>query len=308
MSDPRDFGIERDGYRAEVSSAGGALRLLERDAPDGPYRLTESWPLGERPPLYSGVVLAPWPGRLRDGHFFFDGIEHQLALTDPQHGAALHGFVWAENWELLSHSESRVVQGIEVGLHKGWPYQLRLTVTHELGPGGLTVTHTATNIGGYHAPFGLGAHPYVRAGDSALDECTLQIAAGTRLPIDPERSLPNAYSQPVADTDYDFTVPRSLRGVTLDTPFSAFDEDVDGRVRHDLLGPDGRGARLWTGPGFGWLHVSITASDPGYPGRGRALALTPSTCPPDAFNLGIDIVVLQAGQTWTGQWGLSALV
>lgn len=31
------------------------------------------------------------------------------------------------------------------------------------------------------------------------------------------------------------------------------------------------------------------------------------TCPPDAFNLGIDLVVLQPGETWTGRWGLTAL-
>ncbi len=174
MSDPRDFGIQRDGYRAEVSNAGGALRLLEHDAPDGAYRLTESWPAGERPPLYSGVVLAPpWPGRVRDGHFFFDGIEHQLALTDPQHGAALHGFAWSMNWEVLSHSETKVVQALEVGVAQGLAVPVAAHRHPRTGAGRLTVTHTTTNIGGYHAPpFGLGAHPYLRAGASDLDDCT----------------------------------------------------------------------------------------------------------------------------------------
>ncbi|MEE2033217.1 aldose 1-epimerase family protein [Rhodococcus chondri] len=309
MSEPISRPIRGGGYRAEVSSAGGALRLLEQDGPEGGYRLTESWPANARPPLYSGTVLAPWPGRVRDGHFFFDGIEHQLAVTDPRHGAAVHGFAWHRDWTLLSHNESRIEQALEVGLHKGWPYQLRLTAAHEVGPGGLTVTLTATNVGGYHSPFGLGGHPYLRAGDAPLDECSLQVAAGTRLPLDLHRGLPNAYSHPVAGTEYDFTSPRLLEGVHLDVPYGAVDQDVDGRARHRLLAPDGRGVEMWAGKEFGWLHATTTRPDTGdgYPDRGRALALVPMTCPPDAFNLGIDLIVLQPEEQWTGQWGIAAV-
>ncbi|AKE88895.1 aldose 1-epimerase family protein [Rhodococcus aetherivorans] len=309
MSDPKNYRIRGGGYRAEVSSSGAALRVLEHESATGPYRLTESWPENERPPLRSGTVLAPWPNRIRDGHFYFDGIEHQLALTEPERGNAVHGFAWHRDWVLVSHNDSRIEQALDVGLHKGWPYQLRLTATHEVGDDGLTVTHTATNVGGYHSPFGLGVHPYVRAGDAPVDECTLRLAAGTRLPLDPGRGLPNAYSQPVEGTEFDFTAPRPLRGVELEAPYSALDVDVDGRARHDLRGPDGRGVQLWAGREFAWLQVFTAGAVPEleYPGRGRALALEPMTCPPDAFNLGIDLVVLQPGETWTGRWGLTAL-
>lgn len=297
--------IRGGGYEAEVSNMGAALAVLEYVHSSGSYRLAESGSAPDHPLRYAGAVLAPWPGGVRDGHFFFDGIEHQLAVTDPDRGVAVHGFSWYREWELVSHTVSRVQQALDVGLHKGWPYRLLLTVTHELGPSGLTVTHTATNIGDYHSPFGLGVHPYLRAGDTPLDECTLHLAAGTRVPLDPYRGLPNAYSQPVADTRYDFTSPRSLEGEHLATPFSALDEDVDGLVRHGLYGPDGRGVELWTGPEFGWLYAATAG--PGGAGEERSLALVPATCPPDAFNLGIDVVVLQAGEGWEGRWGLTAV-
>lgn len=306
----KTFPIRAGGYRAEVESAGAGLRLLEYDDGTGPYQLTETWPTGKRPPLMAGLVLAPWPNRIRDGRFIFDGIEHQLEITEVNRNNAIHGFVHHKEWQLVQHTESRVEQSIAVGLQKGWPYPLRLTVTHQVGANGLTVTHTATNTGGYHAPFGLGVHSFLRAGDAPLDECTFRLAAGTRMPLDPERMLPSAYSQPVHGTEYDFTSPRSMKGVWLDAPFSALDPDPDGRSRHDLRAPDGRGAQLWTSREFGWLQV-FTADpdrDQAYPDRGRALAIEPMTCPPDAFNSGIDQVVLQAGETWTGQWGITALV
>ncbi|SDC76031.1 aldose 1-epimerase family protein [Rhodococcus tukisamuensis] len=298
----RAYPLSFGGYRAEVVSRGAALRLLECDG----RALTETWSAQERPPLSAGLVLAPWPNRLRDGHFVFDGVEHQLSITEPDRHNAIHGLVRRDEWQLVERTESSVEQTIRVGLHKGWPYPLQVGVRHELGPDGLTVTHTATNIGAMPAPFGLGVHTYVRVGDTPLDDCTLQLTAGTRLPLDPDRMLPEGNSQSVYGTEFDFTSPRDLAGVRLDTPFSSIVPDPDGRARHVLRAPDGAGTVLWTDRRFGWIQV-FTA-DPetgkGYPGRGRALAVEPMTCPPDAFNSGIDQLVLAPGQTWSGSWGL----
>ena len=32
-----------------------------------------------------GTTLAPWPNRLRDGHYRFDGADLQLPLSEPAH-------------------------------------------------------------------------------------------------------------------------------------------------------------------------------------------------------------------------------
>ncbi|AWK71289.1 aldose epimerase [Rhodococcus oxybenzonivorans] len=300
--------IRGGGYRAEIAVTGAGLRRLEWHGPDGPRALTETWELGSRPPLSAGLILAPWPNRIRDGHFVFDGIEHQLEITDTEFGNASHGFVRRRDWRVVSRAENRVEMSIDVGLHKGWPYPLRVTVEYALEASGLTVTHTATNTGAIPAPFGLGMHSYVRVGDVPLDDCTLRLSAGTRLPLD-DRRLPNGGSQAVAGSDYDFTSPRPLAGVSLDTPFSALDVDPDGRSRHELRAPDGTGTMLWASREFGWLQAFIADPADGkpYPGRGRALALEPMTCPPDSFNSGIDQLVLAPGQRWSGRWGMTAV-
>ncbi|MFZ2177497.1 MAG: aldose 1-epimerase family protein [Rhodococcus sp. (in: high G+C Gram-positive bacteria)] len=298
-----EFGGGR--YVADIAVTGAGLRVLEWEGPHGPRALTETWEVGTRPPLSAGLILAPWPNRIRDGHFVFDGIDHQLEITEPVLGNASHGFVRRRDWRVTNRADDRVALAIDVGLHKGWPYPLRLTVEYAVGRDGLTVTHTATNTGAIPAPFGMGFHSYVRVGDVPLDECTLRLSAGTRLPLD-ERMLPSAASQAVIGTDYDFTSPRSLAGVVLDTPFSALDVDADGRSRHVLRAPDGTGTMLWAAREFGWLQVFIADPDSGksYPGRGRALALEPMTCPPNAFNSAIDQLVLTPGQQWSGSWGM----
>lgn len=304
------FEIRGGGYRAEIVAVGAGLRVLDYDGPTGNRALTETWDLGSKPPLSAGLVLAPWPNRIRDGHFMFDGIEHQLEITEPALGNASHGFVRRRNWNLVEHAFDRVELAVDVGLHKGWPYPLELTIVYEVDESGLTVTHTATNKGATPSPFGLGMHTFIRAGDFPLDECSLHLAAGTRLPIDTERMLPNAYSQAVEGTDFDFRTPRSLDGVQLDTPYSALDViDGTGRTQHELLAPDGTGTALWTTREFPWIQAFIAdpANGKGYPDRGRALALEPMTCPPDAFNSGIGMLVLGPGETWTGTWGMKVL-
>ncbi|QNG17695.1 aldose 1-epimerase family protein [Rhodococcus triatomae] len=308
MAEPVSYEIRGGGYRAVVLSAGAALAALEREGTGTPRALTETWDVTARPPLGAGSILAPWPNRIRDGRFDFDGVPHRLAITEPALGNASHGFVRRLPWRVTDRAPDRVTLAVDIGLHEGWPYPLHTTVTYRLAADGLTVTHTAVNTGVVPAPFGLGVHPYLRAGDFPVDECSLTLAAGTRLPLD-DRMIPAAPSQPVAGSRFDFTSPRPLRGVVLDTPFSALLPDGDGRARHRLSSPDGIATELWTSPAFRWLQVFTAGDEVGkpFPGRGRALAVEPMTCPPDAFNSGVDVVVLAPDRSWEGSWGLAAV-
>lgn len=302
MADAQTYSFSSGKYRAEVVSTGAGLRLLEFDS----SALTETWEAGTKPPLSAGLVLAPWPNRVADGTFSFGGVEHHLEITEPARNNASHGFVRRVEWTLVDRTESKVEQSVEVGLHQGWPYPLTLNVIHELTPDGLVVTTTAKNTGSVAAPFALGFHTFVRVGDVPLDECTLEFSAGTRLPLETTRLLPQGTSVPTAGTEYDFHEPKSLKGVLLDTPFSAETPDALGRARHFLRAPDGTATVLWTDREFGWVQV-FTAdpiNDQAYPNRGRALAIEPMTAPPNALNSGIDLTIIEPGSSWTGSWGM----
>jgi aldose 1-epimerase len=52
---------------------------------------------------------------------------------------------------------------------------------------------------------------------------------------------------------------------------------------------------------FGWVQV-FTPDD--HPGRGRAVAVEPMTCPPDALNSGIGLLTVAPGEEWSGSWGI----
>ena len=47
-----------------------------------------------------GAPLIPWPNRLADGRYSFDGADHQLALTEPERHNAIHGLMrWRPWWQ-----------------------------------------------------------------------------------------------------------------------------------------------------------------------------------------------------------------
>ena len=45
-----------------------------------------------------GAPLIPWPNRLADGRYSFDGDDLQVALTEPTKQNAIHGFLRWRPW------------------------------------------------------------------------------------------------------------------------------------------------------------------------------------------------------------------
>ena len=293
------FEITDGPARAVVTEVGAGLRAFVV----GGQAYCETFDADQRPPRGSGAVLVPWPNRVRDGRWTWRGDQQQLALTEPAGGNAIHGLARHVCWRAIAREAAAITLEVRIPPQPGWPQPLRCTTTFAVGPDGLTVTHTATNLGTGPVPFGVGAHPYLRVGDADTDDCVLTLAASTRLPLD-ARQLPPGPPEPVAGTPDDFRGGRAVRGLKLDAAFGGCaPASGDDLVRHSLTAPDG-GLELWADPSFGWVQV-FTPDD--HPGRGRAIAVEPMTCPPDALNSGRDLIVLDAGAEWSGRWGLRPL-
>ncbi|MET0236015.1 MAG: aldose 1-epimerase family protein [Kibdelosporangium sp.] len=280
--------------RAVITETGAGLQSYEVNGV--PY--SETFGYGETPPLGAGSVLVPWPNRTADAQWHLDGELQQLEVTEPARGNAIHGLTRRLQWTVLEDVGSAISLEVEIA---DWPSRLRTTIQYALDDSGLTVTHGVHNLGDRTVPFGVGTHPYPRAGNALTDTCTLQLAAKTVLPVDPDRMIPTGPPVPVAGTEYDFLTARPLDGVRLDTAFGGCLPGQDGLVRHVLSAPDG-GVELWADPDFKWVQV-FTPDD--FPGRGRAIAIEPMTCPPDALNSGVDLITLAPGESWAGRWGIT---
>jgi aldose 1-epimerase len=294
------FVLERAGQRAVVTEVGAALRSWRV----GGREVLDTFDVGSAGDSFRGKVLAPWPNRIRDGRYVFGGEEHVLAVTEPERGCALHGLVLWVNWRPLRREAERVTLAYHVHPQPGYPFTLALEVEYALDDGGLTVTARATNLGSNAAPFGAAFHPYVTLG-SRIDEALLTLPARARVPVDAERLLPTGAPVPVAGTEYDFTRPRRIGALALDTAYAGLQRDGDGRARARLQDSE-REIVLWVDGAYDYLqaYTSDTVPDPAR--RRRGITIEPMTCAPDAFNSGEGLIVLAPGESFGGAWGLSA--
>ncbi|HWO62384.1 MAG TPA: aldose 1-epimerase family protein [Umezawaea sp.] len=289
--------ISYGASRAVITRTGAGLRSFEVGG--APYVETYE----ERPPMSSGAVLIPWPNRTADATWRLDGEVQHLEVTEPARGNAIHGLVKLAEWSVLEHTGSLVSLETTIAAQAGWPVPLHVTTSYALDENGLTVAHAVRNVGDRPTPFGVGTHPYPRAGLSRTDDCTLKLAASTVVPLDPDKMVPTGLPQHVGGTEFDFRTARSLKGVNLDTPFGGCEPGPDGLVHHELRGPE-QSVELWADAVFKWVQVYTSDA---YPGRGRAVAIEPMTCPPEALNSGVDLIVLAPGEAWAARWGIRPL-
>jgi aldose 1-epimerase len=289
--------LEAENQRVVVDQVGGGIRSYSARGRE----VIDAYPAGEPSTSGRGQVLIPWPNRIEDGSYEFEGRRHQLELTEPENGNAIHGLVRWEPWTADEHESYRVVMQHELSARQGYPFALQVRVEYVLALDGLTVRTTATNVGESACPFGSGFHPYFTVGTETVDSVILHLPADTVLGAD-ERGLPLAATS-VEGTEYDFRRPRPIGSTTFDHAFTELVRDTDGLARVALGGHPGTGLDVWVDQAYG--YVQVFSGDPLPDVNRRSLAVEPMTCPANAFRTGEGLIRLDPGASFTGAWGIS---
>jgi aldose 1-epimerase len=278
--------LEAGDYKATVASVGAGLVSLSFQGKD----IVLPFPGNELPPAYAGKVLMPWPNRVAGGAYSFGGRRYELPVNEASTGSALHGLALWNAWQVEQTSRSEVVLTHLLHGEPGYPFQLALSVRYALDAGtGLQVELQAGNCGTVAAPYGCGSHPYITVGGEDVDNCELNFRAGKVLLTDDKLQPTELLG--TAGTEFDFSEARMLASQSLD---HAFTDLPRGDWKVTLRNPALKLSAVVEASGSDapWLQL--------YSGelRGRkGLAVEPMTCPPDAFNSGQDLAVLEPGQS-----------
>ena len=276
--------------RAVVTEVGGGLRSYAV----GEQALVDAYAADELCPSGRGQVLIPWPNRISDGRYAFQGREHQLPINDHVAHAAIHGLVRWVAWTVLERETHRVVVAVVLHPQPGYPFALALRLEYALAAEGLRVSTSATNVGGAPCPFGAGAHPYLHPGSPTVDTSSVQLAAGSVLDPTP---------RPVAGTPFDLRHGQPVGPTRLDHCFTDLERDRDGLAWVTLRSPDAAtGVALWADEAYPYLML-YTGDDRPDVAR-RSLAVEPMTCPPQAFRTGEAVITLAPGASVEASWGL----
>ncbi|MEF2977130.1 aldose 1-epimerase family protein [Subtercola sp. YIM 133946] len=307
--------------RAVVTELGAMLRVLEADG----VPLIEGFDESVYPTFCAGWMLIPWPNRVRDARWHYDGADLQLPITEPDRGNALHGFVFDLRHTVVDSSPASITLRALIEPTAPYPFALTVDTTFTLAPATpatpataaapatpatpgtaatpvLTVTHAITNTGDRDAPAAVGAHPYFRIGDVATEQLTVTVNAATRVTVD-DRLNPTG-TAPVTGTPYDLSQGAVVGTLDLDTAYLDLTPAPDGRFVQTIAAPDGRRIELWGDSSFDQAQVFTTQIFPRSGGLGWAVTVEPTTAAPDALNSGHGLHWIAPGDTWTVSWGI----
>ncbi len=159
-------------------------------------------------------ILATWRGRTVKLRANWRGSRPGAA---PQ---ALHGqllMARATSTQLRSSTaQASATATFLLPANRHWFSSNRVVVHALLRAHSLTLTLTATNIGDYPEPVGIGWHPYFRLPSGNRANARLHIPATARAAVnDPDDMFPTGALLPIAGTPLDFTAPN---GAALTVP------------------------------------------------------------------------------------------
>ena len=258
---------------------------------------------GDGRPTRSGVpILFPFPNRIRDGRFAWEGKAYQLPTNDPSGKNAIHGFACRRPWRVVAQgidASSAWVTGEFQASRDGadclalWPTDYVLRVTARLASGALRIEAEVENPDRRMLPFGLGYHPYFRV--PSVSDCLVRapakemwtlvdsLATGERRPVDAARNL---------------TSPRRFAELQLDDVLTGLPgPDRDGLCDCGAIASSGDLLHLRASPAF---REAVVFTPP----HRQAFCIEPYTCTTDAINLqarGVDagLLTLPPGGQWT---------
>ncbi len=279
---------------AQISQVGASLRHLAVDGVD----VVPSFPAGISAPGASGIVLVPWPNRVRGGTWTVGDTTYQLAITEPALDNASHGLLRFTAYDVADGPESVTLRA-DVFPQTGYPFHLQTSVTYALVADGIVVTHAIRNVGTSPAPVALGTHPYLTVGDAPASEITVTSSGTTYFVVD-DKLVPTGSAAVTPEND--LRAGQVLADLVLDTAYTGLSRDASGRASHTLRDTAGRTVTLWQDESFD--YVQLYTARP-YADRDVSIAVEPMTAPANAFNTGEGVRWLAPDEDWQAQWGIT---
>lgn len=291
--------ISCDTARGEVSAqiapigAGlHAFRVGDREV----MPLDAEW---TRARWFSGHTLAPWPNRMRDGVWIFEGKVLSAPANDGK-GNALHGLVAQRDFAVVHQAGDSISLECLLGDDDVYPFAVRVRVTYSVDANGLTCACGARNESNRRVPFAVGTHPFFPFDD----ECTLTINAANVFEVD-DRLIPTGRLLDLSPWGARQGEPIPMATFDVDDCFTGLARDAAGLAHTYINYPDGFVTDVWQDTGLGHTVIFTTRDFEWSTGGTKAIAIEPQTAPTNAFNTGIDLTWLAPGEESVVRWGVA---
>lgn len=239
---------------------------------------------------FESSLLFPFPNRLSNGTFDFEGKEYVFHKNDFGRPNALHGIIHDMQFQIKHASPTMLDLGLDYnsGDLDEFSFHFSFSIVYELQEEALNINVAVKNRGDDKFPFGFGWHPYFKLIDKSLTR--LKLPTCEKVHVN-ESLIPTGRTTPYLD----FHEKATLIGHNLDHCFALLKDQNRYTTLLELA--NGIDLELWQDGQFPFLQVFT-------PGDDLTLALEPMTCNVDALNTGDGLMVLDSGASWSGAFGL----
>lgn len=239
---------------------------------------------------FESSLLFPFPNRLENGAFQFEGKTYQFPHNDFGQPNALHGMIHNMEFECIGEGKDHLILSLD---YKGdvsyYPFPFNVQVKYGLDKGKLNIDIKVNNTGENSMPCGFGWHPYFNLGDE-IENAKLSLSEVVKVEVD-DLAIPTGKVTPF----HSFDTLSSFADAQLDNCF-VFEEGKAERSVY-LVYEDKSVLDVWQDKDQQFVQVFI------HPNK-KAIAIEPMTCGINALNTGKGIRVLEAGESWDFRLGL----
>lgn len=238
--------------------------------------------------LAKGNFLIPFPNRIENGTYTFEGKKYQLPCNHQPENHAIHGLLWDKPFTITEQNIAddsvsiKAEHTIEPDQYTGYPFHLHSIITITLSTKKLTIEISAKNNGNQNLPYGAGWHPYITTGKT-IDDCTLNIPSNHIMELsDTSVMIPTGK---IIET----TVPKGekLETTTFDTCFTPL-------ISHETIFEN---IHLFQDKTMNFLQIYT-------PEQRTSIAIEPMSCAPNAFNNGMGLISLAPHQSVMHTFGI----
>ena len=230
---------------------------------------------------YEGARLCPFPSRIEDGSYNFNGIRYKLKPNDNFKRNAIHGLLADADYSMLDtflgENSGRIRFCFNFEGIAGYPFPFYTELNFILEEHSITIETSIENRHNESIPMGDGWHPYFNLGNN-IDGLKLRLPSTKALVL-------NEYLIPTGQM-VEKQLNETLGSMSIDDCFVI---DPSLGQAHTYLSDSKNTLNIWqdTGkPGYNYLVVYT-------PGDRKQIAIEPLTSPPNAFNSGDGLVVME---------------
>jgi aldose 1-epimerase len=241
-------------------------------------------------PFFKSAKLSPYACRIKDAKYAFGEKNYQLQKYSS-HNHALHGLIFDAGFSITNHYGNETAASVTLdyeynNTNTGYPFCYKCSVEYKLSAGNtLTIITTVTNADEKLMPLADGWHPYFTLGDS-INDYQLEFQSKEMLEFD-EDLIPTGKLLPFQE----FGSLKDIRTMFLDNCFTLNFAECQPMC---VLRNPARKVQVEFRPSASYPYLQIYT-----PEHRKSIAIENLSAPPDAFNNGIDLKVLEPNEVAT---------